>query len=386
MVALASIALALLAVFHSHVSAQNLKDLANAKGRYFGGAFDLIEISNNANVNLLKQHVSMTTPENAMKWDATEPNPNQFVFGNADKTVAFAKANGIVVRGHTLVWHSQLPSWVTGGKWNNQTLTAAMTNHITKVMTHFKGQLVHWDVCNEIFNDDGTLRTSVFSQFIGEAFVSIAFRTARQVDPSVKLFINDFNLDSTNAKSAAMVNLVRRLRSQGVPIDGIGSQAHLIVGGISPTFKQALNNFAALGVQVALTELDIRMTLPASTAKLQQQQKDYQAVVSACMTIANCVGVEIWSMSDKFSWIPGVFQGQGAALPFDENFQKKAAFTGIVSALNGASTKAAFPNVGVKAAAGNNLIAQKTVTKTVKKTTTRTRTKTRAGAIQIGHP
>ncbi|KAI8812222.1 endo-1,4-beta-xylanase precursor [Cladochytrium replicatum] len=321
----------------SSVSGQGLNALAKAKGRYFGFAADVGELQDSGTANLHKTHSGLITPGNQMKWDATEPQQNVFSYSAAEQIVSFAKANNLLVRGHTLVWHSQLPGWVNNGNWNNATLTAAMKNHIANVAGHFKGQLVHWDVVNEIFNEDGSLRSSPFSRSIGEAFVAIAFQAARAADPNAKLFINDYNLDYTGAKANAVINIVRKLRGQGIPIDGIGSQAHLVVGQISSSFGSVLQSFANLGVLVALTELDIRTTTPASQSALNQQRTDYKTVVSACLAVANCVGIEAWGITDKYSWIPQTFSGQGAALPFDSNYQPKPAYYGITDALGGSA-------------------------------------------------
>ncbi|KAI8807163.1 endo-1,4-beta-xylanase precursor [Cladochytrium replicatum] len=338
------------------VSAQSLNVLAQAKGRYFGAAGDINEITDSANVALLRQHSGLITPTNAMKWESTEPSQNTFTFSGGDQTLC---------RGHTLVWHSQLPNWVTSRSWTNATLTAVMTNHVTKLVDHWKGDLVHWDVVNEIFNEDGSLRSSPFSNTIGEAFVSIAFRAARAADPNVKLFINDYNLDYVSAKSNAMINLVRRLRSQGVPIDGIGSQAHLIVGSVSSTFQSVLQSFSALGVLTSLTELDIRTNTPASSAKLAQQQQDYKTVTAACLATVNCVGIETWGISDKYSWIPGVFSGEGDALPFDSQYRAKPALQGIIA---GFSASAVFPTSTTTVAP--TVVTSATTTATTTTTTT----------------
>lgn len=128
--------------------------------------------------------------------------------------------------------------------------------------------------------------------------MSIAFRAARAADPAAKLYINDYNTDSTGPKSTAMVNLVRRLKAAGVPIDGIGVQAHLIVGSVPGSFATNLAQFAALGVDVAITELDIRMTLPASASLLARQADDYRTVTNACLAVPRCVGITIWDLTD----------------------------------------------------------------------------------------
>lgn len=139
---------------------------------------------------------------------------------------------------------------------------------------------------------------TVFSNTLGEEFVAIAFRAARAADPAAKLYINDYNTDGTNAKSTAMINLVRKLKAAGVPIDGIGVQAHLTVGGISSSFGTNLANFAALGVDVAITELDIRMKMPSSASLLSRQADDYRTIVNACVSVPRCVGITIWDYTD----------------------------------------------------------------------------------------
>lgn len=202
---------------------------------------------------------------------------------------------------------------------------------------------------NEVFNDDGTFRTSVFYNVLGESFIDIAFRAAKAADPTAKLYINDYNLDYAGGKVNAMVALVTRLIAAGVPIDGIGSQAHLIVNnGAIPYMHQPLASLAATGLEVALTELDIRMTLPSDATKLADQSSNYQTAVYACKRTANCVGVTTWGVSDKvyppsffsrfetcvnklvmqYSWVPDTFSGSGAALIWDENFAKKPAYDG----------------------------------------------------------
>lgn len=154
------------------------------------------------------------------------------------------------------------------------------------------------DVVNEVFNDDGTFRTSVFYNLLGESFIDIAFTAARAADPAAKLYINDYNLDGAGNKIDALLALVSRLKARGVPIDGIGSQAHLIlnmVGGV----KTQLQRLADTGLDVAITELDIRIPKDVTTAKLEQQKTDYNTVAKACLSISKCVGITVWGVSDK---------------------------------------------------------------------------------------
>ena len=167
-----------------------------------------------------------------------------------------------------------------------------------------------WDVVNEPFNDDGTWRSDVFYNTLGTSFVEIALNSARAADPNAKLYINDYNIEQTGAKATAMLNLVKSLKQQGVPIDGVGFQCHFIVGEVPTSFQSVLQQFTALGLEVAITELDIRMPTPASQANLAQQQTDYQSVVQACMNVEKCVGITIWDWTDKVgisipsTWVP----------------------------------------------------------------------------------
>jgi endo-1,4-beta-xylanase len=188
---------------------------------------------------------------------------------------------------------------VSSGNFNAADLTKIIENHVTNVMTKFKGRLFHWDVVNEVVDDSGTaLRNSVFSATLGEEFIAIAFRAARKADPTAKLYINDYNIDGNSAKSTYTYELVKRLLAKGVPIDGIGVQAHLISGSVPSSIQENWAKFASLGVDVAITELDIRIPLPVTDAKLQQQKKDYNAVTKACAAIPRCVGITIWDFPD----------------------------------------------------------------------------------------
>ncbi|KAF9450082.1 glycoside hydrolase family 10 protein [Macrolepiota fuliginosa MF-IS2] len=311
-----------------------LAQLAVAAGKtYFGTATDNSELTDSPYVAQLgnTSDFHQITAANSMKWDATEPSRGTFTFAAGDTIANLALNNGQILRGHNCVWHNQLPSWVTSGNFDNATLLSIVENHCSTLVSHYKGNIDSWDVINEPFNDDGTFRQSVFFNATGTTYIPTALRAARAADPNAKLYINDFNIEGTGAKSTAMANLVQSLKSQGVPIDGIGVQAHLIVGEVPPTLQQNLQSFVNLGVEVAITELDVRMTLPATDALLAQQQQDYQTVIRACKAVSGCIGVTIWDWTDKYSWVPGSFPGQGAACPWDENLVKKPAYQGIVN-------------------------------------------------------
>ncbi|RPD74956.1 endo-1,4-beta-xylanase C precursor [Lentinus tigrinus ALCF2SS1-7] len=318
-------------------STAGLNTLAKAAGKlYFGSATDNPELSDSAYVTILSnsKEFGQITPGNSMKWDATEPTRGTFTFTNGDVIANLAKTNGQLLRGHNCVWHNQLPSWVSSGSFTAADLTTVIQNHCGTVVGHYKGQVYSWDVVNEPFNDDGTWRSDVFYNTLNTTYVSIALQAARAADPNAKLYINDYNIENSGAKATAMLNLVKQLIADGVPIDGVGFQCHFIVGSVPTSFQTVLEQFTALGLEVAITELDIRMTLPETDALLAQQAKDYQSVVQACMNVEKCVGITIWDYTDKYSWVPSTFSGQGAACPWDSNLTIKPAYNGIVAALS----------------------------------------------------
>ncbi|KAF9533904.1 endo-1,4-beta xylanase [Crepidotus variabilis] len=314
--------------------------LARATGKqYFGTATDNPELVDKPYLKQLSNNhdFGQITPSNSMKWFATEPVQGKFNFTGAEEIVKLAKKNKQLVRGHNCVWHSQLADWVESGAFDNVTLTSIMIKHCYTLVKHFKGDILQWDVVNEPFNEDGTFRSTVFYDTIGESYIETALRSARAADPSAKLYINDYNIEGLSPKSTGMLNLVKSLKAKRAPIDGIGIQGHLIVGQL-PSFdsiKSNLQAFTNLGVDVAITELDIRMPTPPTTDSLAQQKIDYETVVKACNEVKRCVGVTIWDWTDKYSWVPGVFTGEGAALPWDDDLKKKPAYDGIAAGLRG---------------------------------------------------
>ncbi|EAU82931.1 xylanase glycosyl hydrolase family 10 [Coprinopsis cinerea okayama7 len=303
--------------------------------QYFGTAIDYVAINDTAYMKKSgdRWEFDTITPSNSMKWETIQPEQGVWNFGPADELVAFAKKNRQAVRGHTCLWHSQLAPWVEAGNFDSETLHEIIHEHCYKLVSHYKGDVFHWDVVNEAFLDDGTFRPTVFYNTTGTTYFDTVFKAARAADPKAKLYINDYNLEGLSPKSDAVYELVKDLKSRGIPIDGVGVQGHLILGQIPTTIRENFQRFADLGVDVAITELDIRMDLPVTREKLAQQKKDYEAVVSACKAVKRCVGITIWDWTDKYSWVPGWFEGEGAALPWDEDFKKKPAYYGIVEGL-----------------------------------------------------
>jgi endo-1,4-beta-xylanase len=303
-------------------AATTLGAAAAQSGRYFGAAVPTFKLGEAQYTTILDREFTMITPENEMKWDATEPSRNNFTFGSADQIVNHARGHNQRLRGHTLVWHSQLPGWVTSiGDAN--TLRSVMNNHINNLMAHYRGQIYAWDVVNEAFADGGSgqLRSSVFRDRLGTGFLEEAFRTARTADPAAKLCYNDYSIEDWNAaKTQGVFRMVQDFRSRGVPIDCVGFQSHF-GSGPPANFQTTLANFAALGVDVQLTELDIAQA-PANS---------YASTVQACINVPRCAGITTWGVRDSDSWRSGE-----NPLLFDRSGNPKPAYSSVLNVLNAA--------------------------------------------------
>ncbi|RKU40211.1 hypothetical protein DL546_002220 [Coniochaeta pulveracea] len=280
-----------------------------------------------------------TTPTNGMKWLFTEPQRGVYNFTEGEIVASRANAERYVLRCHALVWHSQLAPWVTATNWTKDELKTIIHDHITNVMGHWKGRCYAWDVVNEALNEDGTYRSSVFYDTLGEDFIKYAFQVAHETDPNAKLYYNDYNLEYPGAKVSGAARIVSMLQNAGIHIDGVGLQSHLTAEG-HPTIDQhidAISTFTRLGVEVALTELDVRLTLPATPALLAKQSQGYKNIVGACAQVKGCIGVTIWDFYDPFSWVPATFAGQGLPLLWYANFTKHPAYYGVLAALKNAT-------------------------------------------------
>lgn len=308
-----------------NANAQHLRSSANKI--YIGVALTPSAFSESNYKTIAGQEFNCLTAENEMKWDAVEGSRGNHNYNAGDQLVEFAHQNQMKVRGHTLIWHSQVPNWVQS--LSKADIESTFKKHITDEMTHYKGKIYAWDVVNEVFEENGVLRNSIWHKNLGDNFVAEAFKIAHEVDPNAKLYINDYNIESKNAKSDGLYKLVSQLKAQGVPIHGVGFQSHFSVGAIPHDFASNLQRFSALGLDVAITELDIAMKLPSTPEKLSQQARDYASVFKDCLSVPRCVGVTIWGFTDKHSWI------HGDALPWDSNYHPKPAVAAIEAVLKG---------------------------------------------------
>jgi endo-1,4-beta-xylanase len=312
---------------------QPLRELAKRRGFEIGTAVrdDALK-RNRAYRQLVAAQFSSVTPENEMKWDAIEPSPGEYDFGPADDVVARAHDARQKVRGHALVWHAQLPGWVR--ELGPKRLRQAMREHIRSVMAHYDKDVGVWDVVNEPVADSGRLRPSVFERRLGPGFIEDAFRTARVADNDAKLYLNEIGAEGINPKSNRMYEIVRALKARGVPIDGVGFQAHANLHGVPPDFVPNMQRFKALGLDVAITEADVALKVPPSAARLQAQAEVYASIVRACETV-RCASLTFWGFTDGRSWISETQAGMGAATLLDEQLRPKPAFYAVQRALAG---------------------------------------------------
>ncbi|KAK1584979.1 family 10 glycosyl hydrolase [Colletotrichum navitas] len=327
-----------------HASAAGLHELAVRAGKkYFGTATDNPELSDSAYTAIVKDSAlfGQITPGNGQKWDYVEANQGVFTYGYADVVPNFVKKNGQILRCHTLLYRAQTPQWVTNGKWSKAQMTAVITAHINNVVGHYKGQCYSWDVVNEAIDDSGNYRQdTAFYKVLGLDYIPLAFNLARAADSAAKLYYNDYNIEIGNSKQQKTLELVKYVQQAGAPIDGVGLQGHFIVGSMpsQAELESAANQFTALGVEVAYTEFDIKFTsLPYNAAGLESQAQAYVNVIKACLNVEGCVGWTIWDWTDKYSWVPGTFPGQGGACLWDNAFKPKPAYYSVSSALAAAA-------------------------------------------------
>lgn len=315
-------------------SAPTLRSLAAAHHLRIGTAANTAALASDPDyVAVLRREFTSVTPEDAMKWAQVEPTEGQYDWSAADRIVALAQRDGQQVYGHELVWYTALPSWLTAGTFAPADLSALLHKHIQDEVSRYRGKVWAWDVVNEPFNANGSLQDSVWSRGLGPGYIAQAFQWARAADPDAELFINDFGVEGINAKSNALYNLVRQLRAQGVPIGGVGFQVHWTTSPLPDDFAANLRRFAALGVDVAITEADVRIVLPATLDKLSAQASVYRQAIDACLAVPRCVSFTVWGFSDRYSWIPGLQPGTGAACLFDSEFHPKGAYAAVAEEL-----------------------------------------------------
>ncbi|WP_328473406.1 endo-1,4-beta-xylanase [Actinoplanes sp. NBC_00393] len=315
--------------------------MAARVGLRIGTAVNADQLGTNEKyTQITAEQFSSVTAENAMKWAEVEATRGTYTWEKADQLVAFAKQNRQLVRGHTLLWHNQLPAWLSTDGYtttlSDEEVKAALKKHIFAQMRHFKGDIWQWDVVNEAFDDNGQPRQTIwYKAWGGTGYIADAFRWAHQADPRALLFYNDYNLEFTGPKSNAVYALVQSLKAQRVPIHGVGFQGHLSTQYGYPDLLSNLQRFAALGQKVALTEVDVRTATkpeavnePVNPLAPYAQESYWSRTLKACLAVRACISFTPWGFGDAYSWVPGWFSDpqEGAALIYDEQLNPKGQY------------------------------------------------------------
>ena len=294
----------------------------------------------------LAAQYSQLEPENAMKFGPIHPEPATYDYAEADELVAFAQAHSMKVRGHNLVWHQQVPGWVINPPvpWTPSTLNRVLQDHIANVVGRYKGKVYAWDVVNEPFNDDGTIRSTVWYNKPGVGFagqgtrtIEQALRWAHAADPGARLFVNEYGAETLNRKSDAVYAMAKDFVKRGVPLSGIGLELHVSTGIDQPdaldSISRNIRRLAALGLEVQFTEVDVQLH-DGSASILAAEANTYKDLLELCLRQPACTAFQTWGFTDKHSWIPTTYAGYGWALPFDRNYRKKPAYFALLKELN----------------------------------------------------
>lgn len=306
-----------------------------------------------------EQECSILVPERALKWRWLRPSPEVFDFSDGDWLADFAAQHGMAFRGHPLVWHRGLPDWF---QTNVHPLNAEqmLTDHIEKVVSHYAGKVHSWDVVNEaVFPQDGRsdgFRESPWLKMLGPQYIDLAFRTAAAADPAAKLVYNDFGMeyDNTvqNRKRDAVLTLLERLVSAGVPIHALGIQAHLLrvdARFSAEKLRRFLQAVAGLGLEIMITELDVTDTkFPKESAARDQQVADvYWEYLSVVLQEPAVTTVLTWGLSDRYTWLrrkaPRADRGMTRPLPLDKNMNRKPSWYAIADNFDNAAHRTPKP-------------------------------------------
>lgn len=357
-----------------------LRDLADKAGKKIGVAVPVykLDIGNTSDSRTVAiyNNFNICVCENEMKIDALQPNQGQFEWYNADLLVNLAQSKNMRMRGHTLVWHQQVPGWISSdGKkndknWTRQEALDIMKTHITTVMKHFKGKVYEWDVVNEMLDDDQsivrtnpngyTLRSNVWYKAIGEDYIDSALVYAHRADPEAKLYINEYGAEMMgNAKAEAYYNLAKRLLKSNIPLDGVGLQCHFSVGELKESkFDANVARYADININCIVTELDMSIKDYSDPDCYKRQALEYYKIVKTMLKYDHFPHLIIWGVTDDLSW------RSGEPLLFDKNVTKKQAFWAVYdlvakAAATSVHTESLSPTISSREGGAYNLAGQK---------------------------
>jgi endo-1,4-beta-xylanase len=310
----------------------SLRALARERGLLVGGAVEPWDLDDPGYRETVAREFSVVTIENSLKLGLVRPEADRYDFGPADEVVDFALRNGIEVRGHTLVWHVEVPKWVGYAELDRDGAIALLKQHVETMVGRYRGRIKYWDVLNEAINDEGTgLRDTIWLRTIGPEYVDMVFRWAHEADPDAILFYNDFNAEALGRKSDAVYALVKGMVERGVPINGVGLQGHYTLDSTDPVqsgtdLAANIERLGALGLQVQFTEVDVRIKKPVTQAALDAQAHAYWSLFDVCVSEPACTAFVTWGVTDKFSWVDDFMDDYTQPLLFDAQYRRKPAY------------------------------------------------------------
>ena len=327
-----------------------LADLARELGIRIGATLEDFEVADPHYTTTLRREFTSLTPENALKAYSTQPSRGDWQFTGADAVVDFADEAGLTVRGHTLVWAKDefTPSWITSIA-DPVELGQVTEELVAEVMGRYAGRIPRWDVVNEPLDTLGTGPSESVFWSLGPDWIGDMFRLARSIDPAAELWINEYGTDWVPGKHEAYLALVRQLVAAGVPIDGVGIQTHRLPGLElqRSTFERQLRDFTELGLDVAITELDVPVS-PTDPVALARQAAEYRKIVASCLAVEGCTEVTVWGLSDRDTWLDslGTFPTPTRPLLFDGEYQPKPAYEAVRELMAYAVLNGSLPPTG----------------------------------------
>jgi endo-1,4-beta-xylanase len=332
---------------------ENLKDVVDFPVGNIVSASRLASTSetNQKFKEVLNREFNSITAENDMKMANIFRGPGDYDFSDGDAIVAYAKANGLRVHGHTLVWHESIPGWLRDFSGTDEEFSSLVEDYIKATVAHFaeekmtwNGEEVSvvqgWDVVNEVF-DGAPLRNTLFLQRMGDDYAAKLFQWAHEADPDVKLFYNDYNIAGTTEKRAAIINMVNNFIENDVPIDGIGMQMHLNHDWPNEDLPLSVEDVAATGLLVHISELDVKVNYDDGVSEFTQeraqaQERQYQRAAYYYVTTVpedQQYGLTIWGFRDNDSWLYD--NNSDWPLLYNNNFETKIAHRGLIEGLKG---------------------------------------------------
>lgn len=315
---------------------KSFRDAAKANGFDSGMALAAGDFLIPANAKIIKNDCNILVSENSMKWANLRPNKTFWNWSNVDSLIKFADENKMKVKWHTLFWHQQNSNFISSN-WTREEALSMMDEHIETIMSRYKGKISEYDVVNEMFEEDGSFRQSVWYKTIGPDYIEHALKKAHEVDPTAKLYLNEYNNEEKgHPKADAMYNMIKDFKERGVPVDGVGLQLHLdaTLNYSEDAIRQNIQRYKDLGIDVSFSELDVRIPTKNPENYEALQTNVYTMLYRIAKEYPNVKSVITWGFTDAHSWVPSTFPGTGNALMYDRDLKAKPVYKEVLKELN----------------------------------------------------